>query len=100
MHHIRCAIQHGDGDTGTVEHATGEIDQVLRVDWNVANNTTFYSRLNFGYEAYKGGWGFVLNNANWPQFNTSYEIGSLSMVRAAAGPFPERFESQTRSRKS
>src|SRR5205814_2648919 len=42
-------------------------DQVLRVDWNVAPNTTFYSRVNFGYEAFKGGWGFVLNNANWPQ---------------------------------
>jgi hypothetical protein len=35
------------------------------VDWNVANNTTFYSRLNLATR-YKGGWGFVLNNANWP----------------------------------
>lgn len=36
-------------------------DQVGRIDWNVAPGTTFYSRVNFGYEAYKGGWGFVLN---------------------------------------
>ena len=55
-------------------------DQVLRVDWNVAPKTLFYSRLNFGYEAFKGGWGFVLNNANWPQLPIAYEIHSYGIV--------------------
>jgi Carboxypeptidase regulatory-like domain/TonB-dependent Receptor Plug Domain len=62
-------------------------DQVLRVDWNVASNTTFYSRLNFGYEAYKGGWGFVLNNANWPQLPIAYEIHSYGIVNTLLHTF-------------
>ena len=62
-------------------------DQVLRVDWNVASNTTFYSRLNFGYEAYKGGWGFVLNNANWPQLPIAYEIHSYGVVNTLLHTF-------------
>ena len=30
-------------------------DQVLRMDWNVADKTTFYSRVQFGYEKRAGG---------------------------------------------
>ena len=62
-------------------------DQVLRVDWNVAQNTLFYSRLNFGYEAFKGGWGFVLNNANWPQLPIAYEIHSYGVVNTLLHTF-------------
>jgi hypothetical protein len=62
-------------------------DQVLRVDWNVAPRTTFYSRLNFGYEAFKGGWGFVLNNANWPQLPIAYEIHSYGIVNTVLHTF-------------
>ncbi|MPY87455.1 MAG: TonB-dependent receptor plug domain-containing protein [Luteitalea sp.] len=62
-------------------------DQVLRVDWNVAPRTTFYSRLNFGYEAFKGGWGFVLNNANWPQLPIAYEIHSYGVVNTLLHTF-------------
>ena len=62
-------------------------DQVLRVDWNVAPMTTFYSRLNFGYEAFKGGWGFVLNNANWPQLPIAYEIHSYGIVNTLLHTF-------------
>jgi hypothetical protein len=62
-------------------------DQVLRVDWNVAPTTQFYSRLNFGYEAYKGGWGFVLNNANWPQLPIAYEIHSYGIVNTLLHTF-------------
>ena len=62
-------------------------DQVLRVDWNVAPKTAFYSRLNFGYEAYKGGWGFVLNNANWPQLPIAYEIHSYGIVNTLLHTF-------------
>jgi hypothetical protein len=62
-------------------------DQVLRVDWNVGPKTTFYSRLNFGYEAFKGGWGFVLNNANWPQLPIAYEIHSYGVVNTLLHTF-------------
>ena len=62
-------------------------DQVLRVDWNVAPTTTFYSRVNFGYEAFKGGWGFVLNNANWPQLPIAYEIHSYGIVNTLLHTF-------------
>ncbi|HEV3484606.1 MAG TPA: carboxypeptidase regulatory-like domain-containing protein, partial [Vicinamibacterales bacterium] len=62
-------------------------DQVLRVDWNVAQKTLFYSRLNFGYEAFKGGWGFVLNNANWPQLPIAYEINSYGIVNTLLHTF-------------
>jgi hypothetical protein len=62
-------------------------DQVARLDWNVAPGTLFYSRLNFGYEAYKGGWGFVLNNANWPQLPIAYEIHSRGLVNTLVHTF-------------
>ena len=62
-------------------------DQVLRVDWNAAQKTLFYSRLNFGYEAFKGGWGFVLNNANWPQLPIAYEINSYGIVNTLLHTF-------------
>ncbi|HEY8551152.1 MAG TPA: TonB-dependent receptor [Vicinamibacterales bacterium] len=64
-------------------------DQVLRVDWNVSPRTTFYSRLNFGYEAFKGGWGFVLNNANWPQLPIAYEIHSYGLVNTLLHSFDQ-----------
>ena len=62
-------------------------DQVLRVDWNIGSKTNFYSRLNYGYEAYKGGWGFVLNNANWPQLPIAYEIHSYGIVNTLLHTF-------------
>ena len=62
-------------------------DQVVRVDWNIAPTTTFYSRVNFGYEAFKGGWGFVLNNANWPQLPIAYEIHSYGVVNTLLHTF-------------
>ena len=62
-------------------------DQVARVDWNVGPKTLFYSRLNYGYEAFKGGWGFVLNNANWPQLPIAYEIHSYGVVNTLLHTF-------------
>jgi len=64
-------------------------DQVLRVDWNVAPKTTFYSRLNFGYEAFKGGYGFVLNNqpGGFPQLPIAYEIHSYGVVNTLLHTF-------------
>ena len=60
---------------------------MVRVDWNIAPTTTFYSRVNFGYEAFKGGWGFVLNNANWPQLPIAYEIHSYGVVNTLLHTF-------------
>ncbi|AMY08375.1 hypothetical protein LuPra_01575 [Luteitalea pratensis] len=62
-------------------------DQVVRVDWNIGRNTNFYTRVNWGYEAYKGGWGFVLNNANWPQLPIAYEIHSYGVVNTLLHTF-------------
>jgi len=62
-------------------------DQVARVDYNVKDGTTFYSRVQFGNEVNSRGYNGFLGagtgnggNANWPQFNTSYEIKSVSLV--------------------
>ena len=59
----------------------------VRVDWNIGRNTNFYSRVNWGYEAFKGGWGFVLNNANWPQLPIAYEIHSYGVVNTLLHTF-------------
>jgi hypothetical protein len=62
-------------------------DQVARVDLNINRDTTFYTRVQFGNEVNSRGYNAFLGagtgnggNAQWPQFNTSYEVGSLSMV--------------------
>ena len=62
-------------------------DQVARVDYNINRDTTFYTRVQFGNEVNSRGANAFLGagtgnggNAGWPQFKTSYEVGSLSMV--------------------
>ena len=62
-------------------------DQVARVDYNINRNTTFYTRVQFGNEVNSRGANAFLGagtgnggNAGWPQFETSYEVGSVSMV--------------------
>jgi Carboxypeptidase regulatory-like domain len=62
-------------------------DQVARVDYNITHNTTFYTRVQFGNEVNSRGANAFLGagtgnggNAGWPQFNTSYEVGSVSLV--------------------
>src|SRR5437763_16333695 len=60
-------------------------DQVARVDYNINRNNTFYTRVQLGNEvnarganAFLGAGTGTGGNANWPHFNTSYAIGSLS----------------------
>lgn len=53
-------------------------DQVLRVDWNVGPKTSFYSRVNWSYEGFKGN--HFLSNDNIPQFPIAYEINSYGVV--------------------
>lgn len=63
-------------------------DQVARVDWNIARNTTFYTRVQFGYEARKGGVSFLGGTpAGWPQYPSKYEIDTLSIVNTLLHTF-------------
>ena len=56
-------------------------DQVLRMDWNAARDTTFYSRVQFGYEAFKGGvYQLLGSTGGWPQFPVKYEIPTFGIV--------------------
>jgi hypothetical protein len=56
-------------------------DQVLRMDWNAARDTTFYSRVQFGYEAFKGGvYALLGSTGGWPQFPVKYEIPTFGIV--------------------
>lgn len=63
-------------------------DQVARIDWNVAQNTTFYSRLQFGYEKRAGGVSFLgSTGAGWPQQPSKYEIDTFGIVNTLLHTF-------------
>jgi hypothetical protein len=63
-------------------------DQVLRVDWNVAPNTTAYGRLQFGYEKRSGGVSLLgSTGAGWPQMPTKYEIDTVGYVNTLLHTF-------------
>ena len=54
---------------------------MLRIDWNAAPQTTFYSRVQFGYEAFRGGvYALLGSTGGWPQFPVSYEIPTFGIV--------------------
>lgn len=55
-------------------------DQVARIDWNVAPQTTFYSRLQYGYEKRSGPVSFLGSSGGWPQYPTKYEIDTFGLV--------------------
>ncbi|OLC49870.1 MAG: hypothetical protein AUH43_06635 [Acidobacteria bacterium 13_1_40CM_65_14] len=62
-------------------------DQVLRVDWNIAPRTTFYSRLQYGYEKRSGPVSFLGSSGGWPQYPTKYEIDTLGVVNTLLHTF-------------
>ena len=62
-------------------------DQVLRVDWNVAENTAAYGRLQFGYEKRSGGVSLLGSSGGWPQMATKYEIDTVSYVNTVLHTF-------------
>jgi len=63
-------------------------DQVLRMDWNVAEKTTFYSRVQWGYEHYEGGVTSLLGSqGGWPQQPTNYSIRSAGLVNTLLHTF-------------
>ena len=62
-------------------------DQVLRMDWNVAEKTTAYGRLQFGYEKRAGGVSFLGSGGGWPQQPSKYEIDTVSYVNTLLHTF-------------
>ena len=55
-------------------------DTILRVDWNISSNTTFYARGIKDYQATRGDFGFVLASPAWPQLPVNYEIPCQGIV--------------------
>ena len=55
-------------------------EEILRMDWNISSNTTFYARGIQNYEAFKGDFNFVLASNVWPQFPIKYAIESRGLV--------------------
>ncbi len=55
-------------------------EEILRMDWNVSQKTTFYARGIESYEAFKGDFNFVLASNVWPQFPIAYQIKSKGLV--------------------
>lgn len=71
-------------------------DQVLRVDWNAATNTTVYGRLQWGYEKRSGGVSLLGSTGGWPQMATKYEIDTISYVNTLLHTFnPTTFAEAT-----
>jgi hypothetical protein len=72
-------------------------DQVTRIDWNVAQDTTFYSRVQFGYEKRAGGVSFLgSTGAGWPQQPSKYEIDTFGIVNTLLHTFsPSLFSEVT-----
>ena len=64
-------------------------DQVLRMDWNVAQNTTMYGRVQWGYEKRSGGVSILGSTGGWPQMATKYEIDTVSYVNTLLHTFNE-----------
>ena len=69
-------------------------DQVLRIDYNIKPKTTYYTRLQFGNEVNSRGANAFLGagtgnggNAGWPQFDTSYEVKTYSLVNTLLHTF-------------
>jgi hypothetical protein len=55
-------------------------EEILRMDWNLSQKTTFYARGIQNYEAFKGDFNFVLASNVWPQFPIKYAVESRGLV--------------------
>jgi hypothetical protein len=62
-------------------------EDILRIDWNISDRTTFYSRAIRNYEAFRGDFNFVLASNNWPQFPIDYSIQSAGLVSTVIHTF-------------
>ena len=64
-------------------------DQVLRVDWNIAEHDGVRSA-QFGYEKRSGGVSLLGSTGGWPQMATKYEIDTVSYVNTLLHTFSRR----------
>jgi hypothetical protein len=55
-------------------------EEILRVDYNISQKTTFYARGIHSNEQYKGDFNFVLASNVWPQFPIKYQIKAEGFV--------------------
>ncbi|HZS04466.1 MAG TPA: TonB-dependent receptor [Blastocatellia bacterium] len=55
-------------------------EEILRMDWNISQKTTFYARGIHNNEQYKGDFNFVLASNVYPQFPIKYQIKSEGLV--------------------
>jgi len=55
-------------------------EEILRMDWNISQKTTFYARGIHSNEQYKGDFNFVLASNVWPQFPIKYQIKAEGLV--------------------
>src|SRR5262245_54798747 len=55
-------------------------EEILRMDWNISQKTTFYARGIHSNEQYKGDFNFVLASNIWPQFPIKYQIKDEGLV--------------------
>jgi hypothetical protein len=62
-------------------------DSILRVDWNVRPDTTFYSRIQFGRQVSESMNNQLGSNAGWPQARTEYAINTFGMVNTLLHTF-------------
>jgi hypothetical protein len=65
-------------------------DHVLRVDWNVGPQTTFYTRFQFGNNTVEKGFSSSLGssgNQGWPQFHSSRHDTTESIVNTLLHTF-------------
>jgi len=70
-------------------------EEILRIDWNISDKTTFYSRGIQNYEAYKGDFNFVLASNVWPQFPIAYQIESRGVVSTLIHTFSPTLTNET-----
>jgi hypothetical protein len=70
-------------------------EEILRVDWNISDKTTFYARGIQNYEAYRGDFNFVLASNVWPQFPIAYQIESRGVVSTLIHTFSPTLTNET-----
>lgn len=70
-------------------------EEILRLDWNISPNTTFYWRGIQNYEAFRGEFAFVLASSSWPQLPIDYQIRSSGMVSTLIHTFAPNLINET-----
>src|SRR6266498_708998 len=69
-------------------------EEILRMDWNISQKTTFYARGIHSNEQYKGDFNFVLASNVWPQFPIKYQIKAEGLVSTLIHTFDPTLTNQ------